>query len=59
LSFEDELLFADFEELLDKFLPFFLFFELLDYVSLDLEPDLLLFTFPELEDLLLFTPEPF
>jgi hypothetical protein len=58
LPFEDELLFADFEELLDKFLPFFLFFELLDYVSLDLEPDLL-FTFPELADLLLFLPETF
>jgi len=35
LAFEDEFLFKDFEELLDKFLPFFLFFELLDYVSLD------------------------
>jgi hypothetical protein len=59
LAFEDEFLFKDFEELLDKFRPFFLFFELLDYVSLDLEPDLLLFTFPELADLLLFPPEPF
>jgi hypothetical protein len=35
LAFEDEFLFKDFEELLDKFRPFFLFFELLDYVSLD------------------------